>query len=657
MINKMRIFLLLPPEQEQGAPCLQPFLSIWLYQKSAKQTFGMFRRGFFNYNKTIFIMRIFSTLFCLLMLASTASAQFVLVNSPASIAGSKVFGRGDTSSPAWGADLTSGVWTADAVLVDDGTAPTSDGCTDPVNGAAISGKIALIDRGTCQFSDKALRAQNAGAIGVVIMNNAAGAGAPGMLAGDFGAQVTIPVVMISFEDGQAIKAVLATEAVNMTIGNVVFPYNIHIASDRVTVPFNGSMPVNQAEALAEGFIPAVEVLNSGSENATGVTVTCVITYTPFGGSTATEVYNESAQADTEIMTDSVAIVELPAFVPIDGEGNYNVVYSASAAVDDSELVNDDQEVVTQFTLTRNVFSKGRWDEANDRPLKTVAYTTADNRDNEYIAPFEVPVGLGYKLDSLHFYIESPVSFGSNEALLEAWVYEWEDLNEDSTSTNDEISIVGYVPSDFLVPADTAATSAWFKVPIIEFEDLETEGYVIPGNNKRYMVGLRYTNSTDTDSYRVGFDEGYDQTININYGVATYDTHIPYIGVSGWSNNSPDLTTRFRFTDFWGSLATGLILNEYESPSVEVKKDLVSVSLSPNPTANMLVVETKLTDISSTINYTIRDNMGRLIYTGDKDLNNNYDRASFDVSKYAAGNYYIVITTDNGARSERFTVQH
>ena len=39
------------------------------------------------------------------------------------------------------------------------------------NGAAISGNIALVDRGTCAFTVKVKNAQNAGAIGVIVANN------------------------------------------------------------------------------------------------------------------------------------------------------------------------------------------------------------------------------------------------------------------------------------------------------------------------------------------------------------------------------------------------------------------------------------------------------------------------------------------------------
>lgn len=590
------------------------------------------------------------TLLCV-FLSLTASAQFVIVNSPPSIAGSKVY-----ATAAFGAAVNTGTWTADAVFVDNGTATPTLGCGSVVNAAAVAGKIALIDRGTCSFSEKAHNAEVAGAIAVIIFNHTAGAGAAGMAA-TAGFDVTIPTVGLSYEDGQAIRAELANGPVNITIGNVVFLHNLHISYDRVTVPFNGAMPTIESEASTDVFTPAVEVQNLGSEDATGVTVSAVITFTPAGGGASTQVYSESASATAAIPQDSVEAVALPTYVPTEGEGTYHVVYTVSGDVDDDAVVNDDQVVETDFYLTDNLYSKGRYDVANDRPIKTTAYTTATARDNEYIAPFEVPKGAGYKLDSLVFYAESSVSFGSNDATLEAWVYDWTDLNEDSTITDDEVTIVGYVPSDFMVVTDTAATSQWFKVPIIQWEDLETEGYVIPGDNKRYLVGLRYTTSTATDYYRVGFDEQYDQTVNLNYGLALYDTHIPYIGVTAWANNAPDWSTRFRFTDFWGSLSTGLIINPYETPSTEVSPVEVAVTLSPNPASSQLVVESKLKSATGNISYTIRDNTGRMVYTGSKMLNTDYDKASFDVSQFATGQYFIVITTDNGIKAERFSVQH
>jgi PA domain/FlgD Ig-like domain len=104
--------------------------------------------------------------------------------------------------------------TGNLVLVDDGAAPITDACTPLVNGAAVNGNIALLDRGVCTFNVKALAAQNAGAIAVVIANNAANPLVPGGV----DPSVVIPVVGVSLADGNSLKAALLNGPVNVTLG-------------------------------------------------------------------------------------------------------------------------------------------------------------------------------------------------------------------------------------------------------------------------------------------------------------------------------------------------------------------------------------------------------------------------------------------------------
>jgi hypothetical protein len=82
--------------------------------------------------------------------------------------------------------------------------PAGQGCTafSPADAAAVVGKIAIIDRGTCGFTVKVKNAQNAGAVGVVIANNAAGA-PPGLGGSD--PTITIPTVSVSQASGVTLK--------------------------------------------------------------------------------------------------------------------------------------------------------------------------------------------------------------------------------------------------------------------------------------------------------------------------------------------------------------------------------------------------------------------------------------------------------------------
>ena len=88
-----------------------------------------------------------------------------------------------------------------------------------------AGDIALVRRGGCGFGEKALYAQQAGAVGVVIVDDAAhedeNLHSIALVGGEQVAQVTVPVVMIGYRAGEALIAqVGGAERVIATLGGV-----------------------------------------------------------------------------------------------------------------------------------------------------------------------------------------------------------------------------------------------------------------------------------------------------------------------------------------------------------------------------------------------------------------------------------------------------
>jgi hypothetical protein len=136
-----------------------------------------------------------------------AGTPFLTVTAPASVAGAY-----DVGTASFGPPLASpGVFAEVMPVVD--TAPnTGLACIalSALNAAAVSGKIALVDRGTCTFAEKVKVAQNAGAVGAVVAEIVAGS-PPGGLGG-VDPTITIPSVRITLADGITLKGALATRS-------------------------------------------------------------------------------------------------------------------------------------------------------------------------------------------------------------------------------------------------------------------------------------------------------------------------------------------------------------------------------------------------------------------------------------------------------------
>ncbi len=129
--------------------------------------------------------------------------------SAGTIAGTKQFGTAN-----FGPSLGQKPVTGDVMPVTSQT--TAAGLTGPgcgpltaLDSLAVRGRIALIDRGVCGFAVKVKNAQNAGAIGVLVGNTSTGA------FGNMGGTdptITIPSLMVTFADANALKTATATRS-------------------------------------------------------------------------------------------------------------------------------------------------------------------------------------------------------------------------------------------------------------------------------------------------------------------------------------------------------------------------------------------------------------------------------------------------------------
>jgi subtilisin family serine protease/PKD repeat protein len=81
----------------------------------------------------------------------------------------------------------------------------------------LSGRVALVDRGTCTFESKVRNCQDVGAVGVIVANNVAGD--PLIMAPDpsLNAVISIPSVFTTLQSGATLEAATATGTVSVTL--------------------------------------------------------------------------------------------------------------------------------------------------------------------------------------------------------------------------------------------------------------------------------------------------------------------------------------------------------------------------------------------------------------------------------------------------------
>ena len=204
------------------------------------------------------------------------------VTSPAAIAGSY-----EVSAAVFGPNIS-----RDSLSITGGGAIARDGsfsnptrvCNPVENVEDVNGKIAFIDRGECNFVDKTVHAENAGAIAVIICNfenSLINLGAPP----NFSTPINIPTVMLKQSDCTILRAAIGN-GLEITLENpdlsgpdfldgdfdngiVAHEYG-HGISTRLSGGRNNSNCLFNDEQMGEGWSDFFTLVTSVNEGDTGV---------------------------------------------------------------------------------------------------------------------------------------------------------------------------------------------------------------------------------------------------------------------------------------------------------------------------------------------------------------------------------------------------
>jgi subtilisin family serine protease len=196
-----------------------------------------------------------------------SSAIAAAANSP----GGRLYSRFRVTSPASVAGIypslegTGPVTLAQAGPISGPLVPgtPANGCAPLTNAAAVSGKVALIIRGACDFTVKYLNAQAAGARVIVVYNDGT---APDridpLVMGAEDPRITIPGLMISYTAGASL---VAAANVNVTIDVALDP-----TQNDKTADFSSRGPGQGGSTFKPDLsAPGVAIVSAGAGTGTG----------------------------------------------------------------------------------------------------------------------------------------------------------------------------------------------------------------------------------------------------------------------------------------------------------------------------------------------------------------------------------------------------
>jgi hypothetical protein len=390
-------------------------------------------------------------------------------------------------------------------------------------------------------------------------------------------------------------------------------------------PANFGTPASQILSdTLDGF--GVDVYNLGSSDQTNVVVTVEI----LDGTLSTVYYTDTVQMGTITAgdPDSIFYADFGAsfYVPNLAIGDYAIVYSVESDATDVDLL--DNVAGEFFEVNDSTFRKDGGVSTALRPgsggdfLMGNVYRTDDNFTNgDFIAStaeISVASNGAYGGQSITVWL-AEVSSNVNG------FYSNFDVASDLNS-NPDLTVVGF--SAFTFPPNAAN----FDVFTVNLQDLSTGDYGVPLKpGTRYFL-LAEVSGASGLFYTVGNQINMFQISTILYSSQWF------LGGFG----SDDI-----------ALARMNISTPVNTNQVELKN--ATLAVFPNPAESYATVELKLENTADAI-LTVSDVTGRVIYY--ENLNNvSQERLTLDVSKYAAGTYFVKITTAEGIKTERLVVTH
>jgi hypothetical protein len=581
--------------------------------------------------------------FSIVAFAYFTNAQVIVAGvSPSNIVGNYPNAWADPAG-GWGTPnfLIPGVYIQDTLMLANDGSEGLNAQGNPVSAAAcnpllnnLNGKIAVIYRGDgttnptsggCEFGVKALNAQNAGAVGVIIINREPGVITPGP--GASGATVTIPVVMLSNTDGAILVNQMQSGAVVVFIGNktLLFANDVRLSPGAAFAPKQGFVPALLAQNGTEfNFSVGARIYNDGNLPQGNVSLRATVT-NPSGNI----VYDNSVSGLNISSVDSADVYPTGNFTLADFSlasyptGTYTLTYTAS--LDSLDEYASDNSISYTFTISESIYSAAKIDTATGLPSGKTFYRPSENNQTYSIcSAINNPNASRLAVEGLYFAATKGTVVPEDSLMageeMNLTLYKWEDVFAD---LND--------PS-FGFGALTEMAQAYFY-----FTDESQEGETVYGafaspvvleDNQRYLACV--------------------QTVNINLYMGHDNTNYTWNTDYYLQPICPNESDGTWFASGFGTDVPNAVgIKVMSSAGIGISEiNTVNGSAYPNPTSDDLTISIEGEGVATV---TVTDISGRIAATSVISLVNG--KANFNVSALEVGMYIFNVVLENGKTSQ------
>ena len=568
---------------------------------------------------------------CCLFLYTLSQAQVIFYTlAPASVKGNYSFTWAQPAS-GWGnkdLNIPANAIQDTLMMVHDGSSGDSLGCNPLVND--LTGKIALVYRGSCQFGLKVKNAQDAGAVGVVIINNVAGL--INMSGGTNGPSDTIPAANIGQGDGAKLRA--QVDAGNPTViflgsKKGLYPNDLGLYSaDAIVSRATANPKLISANATEWNTTLGAWVHNYGNQSQTNVTLSAYIT----GAATYSAT---SAPVATMNVGDSAFI-----YVGKYSAASYSGLYKVNYVVNDGNP--DDfpaDNIFYSDFLVDSLFSYALIDSSSNLPYSS-SYGREDSAIYKTCIHFRDPNASRLSAKGIYFSAE-PVpgeDLGILQPTVYAELYEW---NDNFTGLSDTLFF-------------NATTPPW-NLKIVDSNN-GIGGYTFTTNLRDVMIYLPFDSAKslkDNQRYlfcatRISTNTFPTDTINLGF-----DSYLDYTNVQD-STDQPSgviIAGSAQFAGGYGPNFTPSVTAKFVAKALGVAEINNSFDVTPYPNPTTEFVQIPLKGMNGTAKLSIMDLSGKVVNVQTVKVT---DTVSVNVTDVPNGNYIFRMLFENG-RSTTFKV--